>query len=256
MSIVGEAVGATQASIATVVLIGEQGCWTAAARAAFADNGIVVRLDLTGASLSDESRDTADAAIVHMGLLACPAVEVFAAWRASSTGPLLAVAPVNADEATILDAYAAGVDHVSPFDATPRQLVAHLRSLLRRVRTVRAPIPDTERLAGPMQLDHVAEVALIDGQKVELTSAEFSFLRLLLERTGRIVHRAELRKSLDATDREVDFFVRRLRDKLERTDGRRRIVAVRSVGFRFDAGEGVAGGPSVAHDDLQQGAPA
>ncbi len=68
------------------------------------------------------------------------------------------------------------------------------------------------------------------------------FLQLLLTATDESCKRVELRASLGASDREVDFFVRRLRDKLERIDGRRRIVAVRGVGFRFDPGYDVAAG--------------
>jgi DNA-binding response OmpR family regulator len=37
-----------------------------------------------------------------------------------------------------------------------------------------------------------------------------------------------------SADRRLDFVIRRLRQKLEAVDGKRRISAVRGVGFRFE----------------------
>ena len=62
-------------------------------------------------------------------------------------------------------------------------------------------------------------------------------LSLLLARPGRVVTRDDLASMLvyaSGSPRAVDFAVRRLREKLEEVDHRRRIVVVRGVGFRFD----------------------
>jgi DNA-binding response OmpR family regulator len=56
----------------------------------------------------------------------------------------------------------------------------------------------------------------------------------LIRKPGRVVRRDELvDPGLRAS--ALDSHVRRLRDKLEAVDGRRRVVVVRGVGFRFDA---------------------
>ena len=76
----------------------------------------------------------------------------------------------------------------------------------------------------------------VDGAVVSLSKRELEVLRTLLSRPGRVVTRAELAGSWPAlsADRRLDFVIRRLRQKLEMVDGRRRINSVRGVGFRFE----------------------
>ena len=76
---------------------------------------------------------------------------------------------------------------------------------------------------------------MIAGQSVSLTTQESAILYALLWRPGRVVTREEL-MSLGARgcpDGGLDALVRQVRTKLEAVEGKRRIVAVRGVGFRF-----------------------
>lgn len=229
--------------VATVTVIAESGSWSQDLVHFLGSEGFAVFIDPTGDSAFDYRSQAADAAIIDLGLATPSATAICAAWRRRSIAPILAIAD-SRDEATVLAAFAAGADHVAIRDVTSRQIVAHLRSLLRRV-----PPRRTSALA-PSATAHVRlgddlRSAVVHGHTVRLTEAEFQMLALLLDRSGKVVTRAQLAKTVmydSSSARAVDFFVRRLREKLEEADTRRRIVAVRGVGFRFEVdGEQVEG---------------
>jgi DNA-binding response OmpR family regulator len=105
-------------------------------------------------------------------------------------------------------------DYVTkPFDM--EELVARVHAVLRRTR------PAVERIAlGPTVIDFVARRATRGRADVLLTSREFDFLRYLAERAGAPVHRDKLLAEVwgiadGSTTRSVDYFVARLRKKIE-----------------------------------------
>ncbi len=77
---------------------------------------------------------------------------------------------------------------------------------------------------------------MVHGEVVTLSDQEYQVLSALMGRAGRVVSRKDLLGDVSTTrsDRALDFVIRRLRQKLEQTDTRRRITAVRGVGFRFE----------------------
>ncbi len=114
------------------------------------------------------------------------------------------------------------------------ELVARVRARIRE----RAPGPATDLLtAGPVRLDLRSHKVIVQGRESALSHREFSLLRYLMQRTGLACSRAELLREVwdmtfDPGTNVVDVFIRRLRAKLDHPD---RIVAVRHVGYRFDA---------------------
>lgn len=224
--------------VGSLVMISDDLMWRQRMAAYLASEGFVVLVDPTGDVAFDSRARAVDAAIIDLRLATRPAAAVCEAWCQRSTGPVLAVDETD-DESTVLNAYAAGADHVAPVDISGRQLVARLRSLLRRAPARRDRADESTAVVSPVLLDAAQRVALVRGTKVFVTQQEFDFLELLLERAGRVVPRAELATTLlssASSGRALDFFVRRLREKLERVDGQRRITVVRGVGFRFDVG--------------------
>ena len=221
--------------VGSIVLVADDNPWTARTAAFLQLEGFGVDIDVTGAAAVDGRARFADAAIVDLGLAALRAIDVCAAWRSASKAPILALTR-RRDEASLLEAYAAGADHVAPIDITSRQLLARLRSVLRRVPAPRRPVQEAVDLM-PIRLDAERSVATVNGIQIALTRQELAFLGLLVGRAGRVVGRAELSAALQLpapSERSIDFFVRRLREKLERVDCHRRIVVVRGVGFRYD----------------------
>lgn len=136
-------------------------------------------------------------------------------------------------------------DYVAkPFD--PRELLARLRSVMRRARnTAAAPasVPQTggERVnVGRLTLD-LAGHRLLDatGAEVPLTSMEFDLLKVFVENPNRVLSRDQL---LNATrnrdwqpfDRSVDIRIARLRRKIEADPEQPQLIkTIRNAGYMF-----------------------
>ena len=88
----------------------------------------------------------------------------------------------------------------------------------------------------------VARVATYRDQELALTAYEFTLLRVLAERAGRVLSREQIMElakgtAEDAFDRSVDVHVSRLRQKLSAVDdGDQLIKTVRGAGYVLAAG--------------------
>ena len=127
-------------------------------------------------------------------------------------------------------------DYVTkPF--SPRELVARVGAVLRRVR----PALAGERLAyADIEMDVVAHRVRRAGDPIHLGPTEFRLLKHLLEHPGRVFSRERLLDSVwshdsDIDARTVDVHVRRLRKALN-AGGRPDLVrTVRSAGYSLDS---------------------
>mgnify|MGYP001153319901 CR=1 FL=1 len=132
-----------------------------------------------------------------------------------------------------------------PFE--PRELVARIQSILRRVRDDR-DVPRTDERSSirfdDWQLNGVLrQLQAPDGLVVPLSNAEFRLLWVFLERPRRVLNREQLLdaargRSIEAFDRSIDLLVSRLRQKLgDDPKSPRLIKTVRGEGYLFDARE-------------------
>lgn len=125
---------------------------------------------------------------------------------------------------------------VKPF--SPRELVARVKAVLRRGQG--QDMPAIKRV-GTIEVDEGKHQVTVDGTVVELTVKEFDLLCALMRANGRVLNRDQILETVwgysnavDIESRTVDVHIRRLREKLgnEYT----RIVTVKGVGYRFEAG--------------------
>ncbi|HEX3766441.1 MAG TPA: response regulator transcription factor [Kofleriaceae bacterium] len=136
------------------------------------------------------------------------------------------------DEADRVVGLELGADDYVAKPFSPRELLARLRAVLRRVQ------PDTlaEKLsAAGITVDTGSREAWVDGKPVELTGLEIDLLVALLRRAGRVVPRNALlelagRSDVTVGERAVDVHISRLRKKLG-DDPPTRIRTVRGVGY-------------------------
>ena len=95
---------------------------------------------------------------------------------------------------------------------------------------------------GKVTLDFKARTATVAGKPVQMTSREFDLLHFFLSREGEALERQEILNRVwgfdyFGTDRTVDNFINRLRQKLEPDpDKPRYFLTVRGVGYRFSRG--------------------
>lgn len=168
--------------------------------------------------------------------------EVLRRIRAASHIPVLMLTARGEDVDRIVG-LEIGADDYLPKPFNPRELVARIRAVLRRAESVLPPLQvavDSGRLVvGDIELVSGTRTVSRGGEKIDLTTVEFSILEVLLRQAGQVVSRDDLVKqgmgrNLNAYDRSIDVHVSSLRRKLGvAADGTERIKTIRSIGYQY-----------------------
>ena len=158
--------------------------------------------------------------------------------RADSAVPIVMLTARTTEDDQVRGLDLGADDYITkPF--SPRQVVARIRSVLRRHGS-----EDDDRVRrGNVDLDCRSLRMSVGGEVVDLTRTETRILRTLMEANGRALSREEiLVRSFDSdsgsSDRTIDAHIKNLRRKLP--PGRVEIVTVFGIGYRLEF-EGRAG---------------
>jgi len=182
-----------------------------------------------------------DAVILDVMLPAMNGLQVLQAIRRASRIGVLMLTARGEDVERIIGLEHGADDYLAkPFN--PRELVARLRAVLRRLCPATAAdalwIP--ERLErGDLTLDQGSRTCRVAGMPIDLTSTEFDLLLTLAKSSGRVLSRKDLvRTVLDrefsAFDRSIDVHISNLRKKLGALPNRiERIRSVRNIGYIY-----------------------
>lgn len=111
-----------------------------------------------------------------------------------------------------------GADDYLPKPFEPRELVARIQTILRRV--TNQYNPSVSLRFNHLEIFPEKQSISLDGEPVEITIMEFQLLYMLAEKQGRIVTRDQILDNLrgidwSAFDRSVDVLVSRLRQRLK-----------------------------------------
>ena len=161
--------------------------------------------------------------------------EILKRIRQQSRVPVLMLTARGEDVDRIVGLELGADDYLSkPFN--PRELIARIRAILRRIQT--PPAGGRIEVNG-VTLDPGTREVFCEGQAIPTTTLEFDILEILMRQAGRVVSRDALMESMynrKATpfDRSIDMHVSHLRKKLE--SGRELIKTIRGVGYQFSAG--------------------
>jgi len=202
--------------------------------------GFVVELAAEGRAALDAARRFApDVVVLDLGLPGMDGIEVCRRMRTFSDAYVVMLTG-REDEVDKLIGLSVGADDYVTKPFSPRELVARIRAMLRRPRTVTAAADSTRRV-GALEVDPAAREARLDGVVVELTRIEFDLLDVLSERPRTALTRGQLLERVwgpnwFGDDHLVDVHMSKLRQKLG-DDARapRYIRTVRGVGYRLEA---------------------
>ncbi|MEW6704038.1 MAG: response regulator transcription factor [Pseudomonadota bacterium] len=177
-----------------------------------------------------------DAAILDVMLPEMDGFELCRTIRRSSDIPIVMLT-ARGDVMDRVVGLELGADDYLPKPFEPRELLARIQTILRRVRVGAA----SQRLQFEgLAIDLQRREVLRQGVGVELTGTEFELLALLAREPARVFSRDEILEKLrghsaeDLYTRAVDILVSRLRKKLEPLDC---IKTLRNVGYAFAAGK-------------------
>lgn len=147
--------------------------------------------------------------------------------------PLIMVTARGDDADKIVGLELGADDYIAkPFN--PRELLARIRAVLRRIEP-----GDVQRFqSGGLVIDFAAREVMVDGNRCVLTAHEFELLCALARNAGRVLTRDQLLEEMkgdradDAFDRSIDVHVSRLRQKIEPDPRHPRYVkTVRGAGY-------------------------
>lgn len=192
---------------------------------------------LLGDARAQISRQPPDAVILDVGLPDGSGLDLCRELRAAGSLPVLMLSAQGEEIDRVLGLELGADDYVSkPF--SPRELLARVRSLLRRARMPAAATASTGK--NPFEIDAAGQRVTLHGRLLNLTRREFGLLADLLRNTGRIRSRDELLNAVwgtdsDSTDRTVDTHIKTLRAKLQEiTPGQDCITTHRGMGYSLD----------------------
>lgn len=159
--------------------------------------------------------------------------------RESSEVPIIILSARGEEVDRILGLEIGADDYVTkPF--SPRELVARVRSNLRRVELNAVEVAEVA-VSGPLRLDVGARTATLHGEPLDLTYMQFQLLALMVSSPRRAFTREELSDhaaggAAKGDPHSVDAHMRQLRRRLEPDPANPVVIrAVRGVGYAFDA---------------------
>ena len=193
------------------------------------------------AALAAARRDRPDLIVLDLMLPGLDGLDVTRALRRELDVPIIMLT-ARVEETDRLIGLELGADDYITKPFSPRELVARVRTVLRRVTGSRAEDgrghPGLLR-AADLEIDLEGHRLTRAGAPVKLSRIEFSLLSILARQPGQTFTRAQLLDRLhgvafDGYDRSIDAHIKNLRHKLEPDPANPRyVLTVYGIGYQF-----------------------
>lgn len=181
-----------------------------------------------------------DLVILDLMLPRVDGLDVARIVRRTSEMPIIMLTAKSTEDDVLLGLDLGADDYMTkPF--SPRELVARVRTVLRRVRS-QQPREADELHYGELSIYVSKHEVTRRGEQVPLTPREFKILYILAREPGRVFSRHQLLESAfgmdsDSLERTVDYHIMNLRRKIEEdVSASTYIQTVFGIGYKFSAG--------------------
>ena len=148
-------------------------------------------------------------------------IELIANLRKESSIPLIVVSSQSAETAKIM-ALEAGADDYVTADCNPLELLARVKSQLRRYLQLVSLCSNIDRIykVDGLVIDDIQRTVTVDGRNVKLTPIEYKILRLLVQQRGKVLSNSQIYEKIwqmqpIGADNTIAVHVRHIREKIE-----------------------------------------
>lgn len=177
-----------------------------------------------------------DIVILDIMLPDISGLEVLRELRAQTHLPVVLLT-ARGDETDRIVGFEVGADDYIPKPCNPRELVARLQALLRRIAWDQKNEVNGARVYGDLRVEPEHRRVLQNGLPIDLTATEYEVLLVLLAHAGSVVRKTDLMqwalgRRLEAYDRTLDMHISNLRKKFGNEDPPR-IETVRGLGYSY-----------------------
>jgi two-component system alkaline phosphatase synthesis response regulator PhoP len=181
-------------------------------------------------------REHPDLVVLDLMLPGMDGLDVCRALRRDGSVPIIMLT-ARVDESDRLVGLELGADDYLTKPFSPRELVARVRTVLRRAGGATTPAEVIR--AGELSLDRTRFKVNLPDREVTLTPTEFEILAVMAAQPGRVFSRAQLLTAahgiaFESYERAIDSHIRNLRRKLQLdAEGPEYIQTVHGVGYKF-----------------------
>ncbi len=202
--------------------------------------------------LHKASTNDFDLLILDIMLPGRDGLEVLRELRKIKNTPVLMLT-ARGDDIDRIVGFEMGADDYLPKPFNPRELIARIKAILRRVGLDQSvPTTNQELILknGNIEVKPQRHQAFLAGNEVELTNAEFNILVELLNHPGEVINKSDLTqralgRKLTLYDRAIDMHVSNLRKKLGNvTKDQPYIKTIRGVGYLIMSADNTDNTPS------------
>jgi two-component system, OmpR family, alkaline phosphatase synthesis response regulator PhoP len=178
-----------------------------------------------------------DLIVLDLGLPGQDGLDVARTLRRDGDVPIIMLT-ARSEESDKLVGLELGADDYMTKPFSPKELVARIRTVLRRAEGLKQP-SELIRVGDDVELDVSRMQARFAGKTVDLTRTEFQLLATLARQPGRVFSRAQLLDAVrgvafDSYERAIDAHIKNIRRKIEpEPRSPRYLLTVFGVGYRF-----------------------